>query len=142
MIKPPLLQAPIITHDSIYIIIPSIVAKRSPEQIRYRIARNPVFVDGCEEASFIQVPLKADGLIGIIFALVGLKSRQTHSEVYQEAMAAGLISNRQEPTGGGNIDLHTLDLTRSSIHFGKAAPQAVDRLTRYLARRHYERSCD
>jgi hypothetical protein len=112
---------------------------RIPPKIR--IAREPVFVEGCKDASFIQVPLDLNAL-GVIYALLGRPSQQTHTDIFEEAIQSELISGDQEPTGGGVIDLDSFEYGGSSIHYREPDRQVVEKLTRHLQRKRYGPKCD
>jgi hypothetical protein len=110
---------------------------------KIQIAREPVFIDGCEYASFIQVPrIMGLHVLRVIYALLEYPSSYTHSQIFEEAIESEYISGKSEPTGGGIIDLRNCLYCGSSIHYGQPYPRVTEKLTRYLQKRNFERGCD
>jgi hypothetical protein len=110
---------------------------------KIQLAREPVFVDGCEYASFIQVPrIMGLHVLRVIYALLEYPSSYTHSQIFEEAIENEYISGKIEPTGGGIFDLHNYIYLGSSIHYGPPDQQVINKLSRYLQKRNFDRGCD
>lgn len=100
---------------------------------KYKIRKDPIFISGCDQASFVVLDLNSVTQ-GIIYALVSSQRSESHSEVYEEAIENGIIRSSTIPIGGGIINLETLEFTRGSIYYGQPDSEAVERITAHLER--------